>query len=82
MHPTINLTIGYSKDSISFPDTQVTLVDRGNIATSVHRKPTNNLTDWYFSMVLFTQRTLNRLSPTVKHYDIIAYVQIQLTLMA
>ena len=40
MHPTINLTLEYSKDSM---DTQITLAD-DNIVTSVHRKPTDNLT--------------------------------------
>ena len=42
-HPTIRLTMDYSAESVSFLDTRISIQDQ-QLVTSLHRKPTDNLT--------------------------------------
>ncbi|XP_072446725.1 uncharacterized protein [Chiloscyllium punctatum] len=47
-HPTIKLTMDYSRLSVSFLDTCVSIKD-GHLSTTLYRKPTDNLTMLHFS---------------------------------
>ncbi|XP_060688225.1 uncharacterized protein LOC132820238 [Hemiscyllium ocellatum] len=47
-HPTIKLTMDYSRVSASFLDTCVSIND-GHLSTTLYRKPTDNLTILHFS---------------------------------
>ncbi|XP_072422902.1 uncharacterized protein [Chiloscyllium punctatum] len=47
-HPTIKLTMDYSRLSVSFLDTCVSIKD-GHVSTTLYRKPTYNLTMLHFS---------------------------------